>query len=244
MLYPLSEIKDRKGSDTAVFIGASEEINEVTKEQWEHIKPFDTWALNNWHYHPFVPRFYHLEMKQKRGWDKLWIKRRQQRIYEYKGTSFIVPDKRQYILDAIGKHKWIYWYKVKNVDLDRAVHEDPGYEFEADMNTIHKLGMASVTSVFEILCRLEYKRIFLLGFDFSSARYFWTDRPEYGEVHCHHNKDFEGRKETDPPATEHMIPFIIGFNRNYLEPKGIELKIARKGSRLYPDIDYLPIEEW
>ena len=116
MLRPLSQIVERKKSNTAVFIGASEEINEVTNQQWEHLKKFDTWALNNWHYHPFIPNFYHVEIKKKRGWDQLWIRRREQRREDYKNTSFVIPGKRQHIIDAIGEHGWVYWYNVKSMD--------------------------------------------------------------------------------------------------------------------------------
>ena len=244
MLIPVSEIAERKGGDTAVFLGCAESLHYITIPQWERIAEFDTWSSNNFHYHPFVPKFYHVEMKQRRGWDKIWMERREQRRAEYKDVILIVPDKRQYILDAIGEHRLVYYYKTNLLDKDKAERPDPRYEFSADPNVITKVCMSSVTCILEILWRMEYKKIILLGVDYDSSRYFWTDRSEYGKVHCHHNKDFEGRKEEEPHNTVNTMSFMVGFNRNYLEPFGRKMYVGYKDTLLYPELEYLPMEEW
>lgn len=244
MLLPISKIAEYKKSETAIFLGCAESIHYITPKQWGRISEFDTWTSNNFHYHPFVPKFYHVEMKQRRGWDKIWIERRERRKKDYGDVIFIVPDKRQYILDAIGEHKEIFYYKTKLIDKEKVKRPDPDYEFDKDPNVLTKVCMSSVTCILEILCRLGYKKIILLGVDYTSSRYFWSDRPEYGLTHCHHNKDFEGRKEEEPHNTVNTISFMIGFNRNYLEPNGCKMYVGYKETLLYPALDYLHRRDW
>lgn len=243
-MRPITDIWQHKKGDTAIFLGCAESIHSITPEQWERIAAFDTWTSNNFHYHPFIPKFYHVEIKQRRGWDKIWIKRRAQRYEDYKDVIFIVPDKKQYILDAIGEHQKVFHYKTKLVDHEKVERPDPRYGFDSDPNVITKVCMSSVTCILEILYRLKYKKIILLGVDYTSSRYFWSGRLEYGITHCHHNKDFEGRKENEPHSTVNTMSFMVGFNRNYLEPRGGKMYVGYKETLLYPALDYLPMEEW
>ena len=60
----LKEIYKCKGSDVAVFLGSGSSINNITNRQWKTMSKLDTWTVNNWVYHPFIPKFYHLEIKK------------------------------------------------------------------------------------------------------------------------------------------------------------------------------------
>ena len=54
-----------KNSDTAVFLGSGQSINNISMQEWVVInKNCDLWTVNNWVYHPFVvPDFYMVESK-------------------------------------------------------------------------------------------------------------------------------------------------------------------------------------
>lgn len=103
MVFELSDLKQYISSDTAVFLGSCSSINYITDEQWNKLLSFDTWAVNNWVYHPtIVPKFYHLEVKQYHDNDIL--KRRFEEKWEkYKNTRFLTEIyKKELICEVIG----------------------------------------------------------------------------------------------------------------------------------------------
>jgi len=85
---------------------------------------------------------------------------------------------------------------------------------------------------------MKYKRIILMGTDLSDGRYFWTGKPEFGEVHCQSNKDHEGKPASAPHNAAHLKSYIINYSKKY-----VPIFVGYKKTLLYPEIPYLPIEE-
>ncbi len=100
----LKEIYKRKNSDVAVFLGSGPSISNVTTKQWKAIAKLDTWTMNNWVYHSFIPRFYHVEAKKR---NRELLKKRMKMRDDYGDVNFIVCSSRPYLLDIIGSRKYI-----------------------------------------------------------------------------------------------------------------------------------------
>jgi hypothetical protein len=234
----ISEIYEQKKSDTAVFLGSGSSINNISDDQWEAISKTDTWTVNNWVYHPFIPRFYHVEVK---SYNKDIVKRRiAERGDDYNNTNFIVNKNRKYILDVIGPKENIYSYKMNKINV---VKENiiPKYKPDINTNILTCNLNSSLTMLLELMCRLKYKRVVFFGVDLFNSLYFWTDKLEYGETHCQWNKDHEGRKPDQPHNTSHVKNFIVWFSEKRMSEIGGKFFVGHKDTMLYPDLDLYDI---
>jgi len=205
MLKDLSEIYERKGSDVAVFLGCGSSLNNITKAQWRKIATFDTWVSNYFIYHRYVTRYYNLELKSSRtDWKEIRQRRKLGKGRRYEDVSFIVMRGRKYLTDAIGEHEHVYCYeRIKGRCDPRA----PIYPTVVTHNC-----NASFTLVLELLHRFNYEKVVLFGVDLHDSRYFWTDKPEYGEVHDQTNA---GRKPNEVHTTaKKVVNFATGFNKH------------------------------
>lgn len=229
MIYELDDLKQYISGDIAVFLGSGSSINTITKKQWVKLLSFDTWAVNNWVYHPtIVPKFYHLEVKP---YDKDILKRRFEEKWEkYRDTKFITYQYRKELINEVVGHENesnIYTYnreKVKNGEKIRKHKLTRSYN-------------ASITVVLDMLYKFGYNKIILCGVDLLDSKYFWTDGDPkvYGEVHCNWNKDTIGHKINDPHSTHNVSDFIINFNE-YMKIHNKEVFIINNKTKLYPHI--------
>jgi hypothetical protein len=235
MIYKLQDIFKEKKSDTAIFLGCGESINDITTEEWSKMKKFDVWTSNNFHYHSFIPNFYHVEVKNR---DRvIWRHRHLERADKYRNVKFICHS--QEIVDLIGPDAFdIYMYKM--IKLGDARIPVPNYKMpeQKDQNILTCVGGISFTMLFELWYQMKYEKVILFGVDLYNSRYFWTDQVKFGKTHCHHNKDFEGKRETDPHNAAHLMTFIEGIGIRYLP-----VYIGYKKSLLYPRLPFLSLTE-
>jgi hypothetical protein len=239
-MKPLQDIYKHKKSDIAVFLGCGSSINNITKKQWNKISKVDSWAVNNWLYHPFVPNFYHIEVKKN---DKdIWKKRKIERGNDFKNTVFFINIKRRKILlDIIGNEKYIYSYNMDKINI---VNEPiiPKYVPSSNPNTLICNLNASITMVLELICNFKYKKVIFFGVDLYNSIYFWTNRPEYGETHIQWNQA-PGKTPNDPHNTAHLKNFIIWFSENRMKDIGGEFFVGHKDTLLYPGLKFIDIEQ-
>jgi hypothetical protein len=234
-------------SECCVLLGSGSSINNITLEQWETLKRYDLFAVNNWVYHPFiVPNFYHIESK----WYDYEIL--QNRLLEkrdlYKNTKFIFPENKIITLksgfkkplkDIVFDNAQIYTYKMKSRDPKRLT-KTFNAEYSMDKNLLTKSYDMSLTLILELIYRMGYKYIILLGIDLINSYYFWTNKPEYGQVHHQTNKEHEGKNPELPHATYNIKDYIISFNNYWMCPPEKSLLITHKETALYP---YIPMVE-
>jgi len=234
----ISEIYRHKKSETAIFLGSGPSINNITPKQWDLISDFDSWTMNNWLYHPFVPSFYHVEAKPYNR--KLWKKRKSEMGDKFKNTVFIVNKDRRYLLDLIGNEKYIYEYQMNKINITNQPII-PKYTSDTDPNILTCNLNSSMTLLLELLLRFEYKQVVFFGVDLYDSNYFWTGKPEFGKVHAQWNKDHEGRKPTQQHNTAHIKDFIVWFSRNKMINISGEFLVGHKDTLLYPDLEYINI---
>jgi len=239
-LQSIKDIFKHKGSDIAVFLGSGESINNITEAQWEKISTFDTWTTNNWLYHPFTPKFYHVEVKKYNR--EIWKKRRIESGDRFKETIFIINRDRKYLLDVIGEHEYIYGYKMHKINSKK---KDivPKYRPKKNPEILTCNLNASLTMILELFWRFEYKKVVFFGTDMNNSKYFWTGRKEFGETHCQTNKDHEGKDPELPHGTAHLKNFIVWFSQKRMKKVGGEFCVGYTDTLLYPDLNLVNIEE-
>ncbi len=235
----IKDICKNKGSHIAVFLGSGPSINNITDEQWELIAKADTWTVNNWVYHPFVPKFYHPEVKK---YNRDIIRRRIAARDDYDNVNFIINQDRMHLLDVIGKDKKVYTYRMHKIN---AVKKPivPRYTPSSNPNILTCNLNSSITMIFELMLRFKYKKVIFFGVDMSDSRYFWTDKPEYGETHCQWNKDHEHNNPDKPHNTAHIKNFIVWFSKKRMSKHGGTFFVGHKDTALYPGLEYIDIEE-
>jgi len=242
-MHNITELLNYKKSNIAVILGSGSSINDITEQEWEKLKTFDLWALNNWVYHPSViPNFYHIEVKH---YDAEIVKRRLEEKWDkYKDVIYLVPSIRQDVVDVIGHEneaKIFYYEYIKRNIYKNKINANYNIKikgiFVRSYNT-------SLSLLIDMLYKLKYRYIILAGVDLLDSRYFWTngDPNIYGEVHQQWNKEISGGKIDAPHKTHHISNFIIDFNNQHMKSKKREIFLITKKSKLYPDLNCIKIE--
>jgi hypothetical protein len=241
------ELYKVKGSDIAIFLGSGSSINRITNRQWEKINKVDTWTINNWVYHPFIPKFYHLEVK---GIDKeIILKRFLEKEKEYKNTYFIINKSKKLALDIVSTQKNIYLYNldiISDADLSKFNPEIKyKYKVSSDPNTLIAYNLSSsLILILDFLWRFGYEKVIFFGVDLYDSKYFWTDHLEYGETHCQYNHDHKKNKKVEQPhATFRIRDFVIWFSKEWMSKIDCEVFVGHKDTGLYPYLHYINIEE-
>lgn len=230
-----------KYSDTAAILGSGKSINSISCDAWAKIIiSCDTWAVNNWVYHPYVvPDFYMFETKAY-AYDLL-KKRLKEKSYEYRSTKFLVPHnkliKGRPLIDVIPSGHYAFEVPQKR----RGDRADARYtaDYPFCTNLLTKSYDMSVTVLFELLYRLGYKRVVTFGIDLNDSLYFWSSgHTKYGEVHHLWNKQHEDRDPCSPHSTYRIKEFIDDFNTRHFIPNGNEIFVGHKNTALFPDLRY------
>jgi len=247
MIQDWSKIQAK--SQTAVILGSGPSINDIDTNEWAHLKyACDSWAINNWVYHPtFIPNFYMIETKWY-GYDIL-VRRFIEKQTSYSDVKFLFQRNKQikmrdgslrYIRNVVWRDAERFEFDVVSRDSKRTSRiTDANYSYHP--NALTKSYDCSMTHLLELVDRVGYKRIVLYGVDLSNSFYFWSDGdPKYGEVHHLTNKAHENKPPTDPHNTALIYDFIVDFRRR-LNYNGCELLVGSKRSALYPD---LPLIKW
>lgn len=238
MVKNIKELK--RNSDVVTLLGSGESLNKITDKQWKIIMNKDVWALNNHIYHPtIIPAVYHYELK---AYDFTIVQERFIEKWEqYKNVKYVLPNDRiNYLMGALPGKADVYGYdyitRGKHPKLDKNQKIDANYD--PNGKTFVKSYDASVNLMIDIFYKMGYSQIWLIGFDGSNSRYFWTGGdPKYGKVHHQYNKAHEHNDPTRPHnAAAASIDFIIDFNKRWMLPNGKEIFIGSEKTLLYPSL--------
>lgn len=193
-----------KNTDTAIYLGSGPSINDITTEQWKCLSRFDTFGINHFHYHHFVPRFYHIEIKERDM--NIWKQRHREIEQKYKNVKFICRNQGIFIREVPGLNIFenTFVYIMDKRGEERRPVTNYKINTNLDDNTLVCVGGVSLSLVFNLFYKMKYSKIILFGTDMFSSRYFWTGTPRYGKTHYETNKDFEGKSPDAPHNTSHI----------------------------------------
>ena len=223
-----------------VFLMATgAEINAITPEQWKVIRATDSMAVNNFFYHPeFVPKWIHVELKKYDG--PLALERLSEKWnLGWKNVGYVFPvDRSEYIKGCIPKGARIYNYafnsRGEHPRLNPKVVVDANFDPNA---SLYKSYDSSMTTIFQILYLMGYKRIIVMGATMRDSRYFWTGGEAiYGKVHHLFNKSHEHNDPGRAHNASHIKDYVVDFHRRHMAPYGRSILVGHTNTALYPEL--------
>lgn len=243
------QLQSKRTSDIACILGSGSSINTITTKEWKVLRRrCDTWALNNWVYHPFfVPTFYMIEVK----WYGFEIMKRRlkEKQEQYQNVCFVFQHNKSIKMrdhtsrrmrEVVFPNASVYEYSIKSRD-PRRTHPVKTADYKFDTYNITKSYQSTLTCLLEMVWRLGYKVIVLFGVDLRNSWYFWSSGdPKYGEVHHYTNKEHMEKDPREPHATAVIADFIVDFARR-MERAGHNMFVGKDSTLLYPAI---PLVEW
>ena len=240
ILFDFEDLKKHRRTESCVFLGSGSSINRISNKMWGWIQSHDIWTVNNWVYHPkIIPNFYHIESK---WYDYYILKRRfEEKKKKYTDCNFIFPkDKfirmkdntRELLSDIVFLGAKKFTYKMQSRDPKRT-HKIFTANYKINPEVFTKSYDMSLTMLFEMMYKFGYVNIILFGVDLFNSYYFWTGRPECGEVHHQTNKSHEGKDPKLPHATHRIKDFIIDFNNRWMKPEKREIFVGHKDTELF-----------
>lgn len=233
------EFLHMRRTDTCIMLGSGPSINKIDTDGWKKIGKYDTFAWNNWVYHPtFVPRFYALEVKKKRNF--IQIGRRFKEKWDlYRDVNFLIHKSSEQSLSYVVIKGMPNIYLVRFIKRDRKrEHKLLTSNYQMNKKSLTASYNASMTAWFELLYRMGYSTIILYGVDLLNSYYFWA-KGDFGETHCQWNKQCFNRDPDLPHTVYPVKDFIVDFDKRWMRAEGKKIVVGHKETALYPDLEYM-----
>ena len=239
----MNEISSKfKTSDTIFILGSGESINNVTPQQWQHIRQHDSFGLNFWPLHSFTPTYYHSEYMSNHQIFNYYIQTVAPHIKKrYRKTLFFISGNRdvtrgihpRIVPELFPENPSVCFYTHK--EPIRATPEE--FSCASFKKTLFYRG--SLTQTLDLMNQADYKKIVMVGVDLNNHIQFYDQLPE---VQWCFETGYRIRPDTENPGIHGtMIPkpnkmtseqYIYILNDLYYKPNNIKLYIASEQSRL------------
>jgi hypothetical protein len=249
-------LRHRKSSDTLFILGSGASMLGYTADQWDEIGRHDSLGFNFWTLHPFVPTHYVFEFSKEED-DRLWaclVRNLEQRTDVVAGSAIYVKDAERYDQEVVRKAIKALPCRESNpvhILWDADLPGDSVAEFAAAVSSLSRTGCfsagrywavprnrATVFCAVNLAVRAGYRKIILCGVDLNNSGYFFESpdhvappglcippMPPQSSVH----------RTNDPAHGALTISAILDiFDLMVLQPRGIELRVAKETSALYP----------
>lgn len=248
------KLAQHKTSDTLFVLGSAPSINAIDDAGWKEIEKHDSIGFNYFLLHPFVPTFYHMELRR----EEIPMYRRcyELRQNDYKKTVFMLN--YHFLEYGALKAEDVSFIKDLIVTVPRTYSEAPTSNIDTilgfvqnriepydDYFLLHYRG--SLCMMVSLGLLLGYKNIVMVGVDLRSTGYFYCDeRYDLPETKLLRSERCEalGLDNEQPHATvdPKFIPSTITIDRvmkildeKVLSKRGVQLYVHGKESLLYPD---------
>ncbi len=249
-------ILDYKRSSTVFILGSGPSINDISKEQWEHIGRCDSVGFNFFMAHDFVPTFYLLQNSNRENFlSKRLGSLLQAKIGAYKGVPFIMRGS---------------WLKIEDMDLsfldyfsgdqvyymnEYAVHSRCPFDPQGLLHYFELLGLlergrihptvpkvfATVSVLMNFCYIMGYEKLVLCGIDMKDPGHFW-DREDYREARERFYLEERAESKimllTDRSEKKHTVPDTVYAQEEfYRDRAGVKVEVANRNTVLFPRLD-------
>ena len=241
----IEEIKKSRHKDTFFIMGSGYSINDITKEEWQHIVDVgDVLSFNYFFKGKFVPINYHIcgEIGGTPNYGLILMNSKHRKniksYYEelfsnpyYKDTIYFLRYKMDFTKAPVPIALWallfLKVFKNKQVCPYRIVIQKEAISEPSD--NIHAISHwnATLSDAINISYILGYKKIVLVGVDLYDRRYFWLGRNE-----THEGVLKRGKTYSDIHSTADNVIKGMDIWNKYLIKKGVRLYIYNPRSLL------------
>jgi hypothetical protein len=205
-----------KKNNQAIFLGSGPSILDIDEDFIQKLKNVDVWTSNSWIIHnKIIPDFYHVEVKAHRS-GPIFKRLCKEKSDAYKDVNWIIDGTRVHLLEYVDPAVYpsIYAYS-------KFYRQESSGEYQIHPQAVAVSNNASLTVILDLMSRMNYEKIYFLGVDMYSSKYFWTDNPDYDSVNipdiiktC---KPDERAPDSNHP-TQKLKDFIVEFgNHNKIE---------------------------
>ena len=173
----IAKLPEKKKNNSAIFLGCGPSINSIDDEFKDKLDCLDVWSSNSWIIHNnIVPDFYHVEVKAHRSgpiFKRLCVDKAE----TYKQVNWLIDGTRAHLLEYVRPdlYESIYAYP-------KFYRQEESGNYIPHPQAIAVSNNASLTVILDIMSRMNYEKIYFLGVDMYSSKYFWTDNPDYEDV--------------------------------------------------------------
>lgn len=251
----------KKKTDTIFILGSGSTINEISQEEWLHIKKNTSVGFNYFMFHDFIPDSYLIEPERK---SEFLMCRNLIKLIKIKKEYL---SKTKVIMHRMGCYKILKFYLKKN-----KINYKLFTPFDFGFNSIDKLdkildsfclkvinvffvpaqGCASVERIVLSAYLSGYKKIVLCGVDLNNNEYFFYQKSKNENVlksnakiiekynKVHHSKNIHVTNDANKAKQGITISEILKVYNNYFKKNNVELYTLNKKSVLS---DFLPTYE-
>jgi len=244
---------NKKKSETLVILGSGESINKISEEEYNKLKLCDTFAMNFWCYHSFVPDFYCFEgFYGSIDSFNLWKSRVNSE--QYSNTIFMGNARGVYkTLGNLAEsfltfpenvQRTLIYYKCNPIFVSQRQQFGDKHikRFKSSKSPTGPFqtfkGSLSIAIQFGYI--MGYKRLVLYGVDLNNSGYFWKNWNIVSHIKTNAGKVDKDLHDTakETKFSKGIQSYIYFISENIFKPKGILLQVANKNSLLYPTIPY------
>lgn len=244
-IYDLESAGKFKTSDTVFILGAGPSLNMLNQEHIKIIKKHNSCGINySFLKEEIVPTFHQISYENDWGLDYM-VRALSKRKGLLKDTIFFLNNKTYYRLGHPRITPYFFseepkccFYKLpKPISLEcpRPFNND---DFD---KTVYYRG--TLTIVLELLLKLDYKKIVLLGVDPDKLSYFFEDMDEMRD-YC--NRLYATFRKKGINKYENMVPkgnkfntidtYLFALKDYLLNKRNVRLFVGFKNNMFYPKI--------
>ena len=213
----IARLPEKKKNKSAIFLGCGPSINLIDDEFKNKLNSLDVWSSNSWIIHKdIVPDFYHVEVKAHRS-GPIFKRLCEEKAIAYRDVNWLIDGTRAHLLEYVKPELYqsIYAYP-------KFYRREETGNYLPHPQAIAVSNNASLTVILDIMSRMKYEKIYFLGVDMYSSKYFWTENPEYDNVGI---PDIIKSCKPDerPPDSNHPTQKLKDFIVEFGESNGIEM---------------------
>lgn len=248
-----------RNSETVFLLGSGASINQISVSKWQKIADHDSFGLNFWICHPFIPKFIFFEPSSMHLFTR-FSQIANSREGEYKNTHKIMTMHLNFPSDfewqlATLPGSWIRetWALESATMFARNEIEARAGIARLQRHGLFKSGtvierlfkyMGTMTSMISLAVSMGYRNIVLCGVDMTSPDYFFHDESRYPDMQDIHSgyglKHHTLLAERLPHCGADVV--IHALNEQVVKPAGSKLYVESSLSGLYPEIPEAPDE--
>lgn len=235
----LEEVRrEHKRSDTVFVLGGSESINEITEKQWEHIAEHDSIGMNWWPVHTFIPTYYYTNYPRGEVYFEYFQSVLEKNLKNYTDTVFFINGNRAArrgihprVTDRLfpGSPLCCFYRYPEPI---RLAEDKMVFTAESFTSTIYYRGGLSL--VLDLMNKLRYRNIILMGVDLLNAVHFYDTYPEmqwqfdtgYSRPVDSKRKEQHGTLHTKGNTKLPISEYLYAVNDLYFKPAGVNFFVG------------------